>query len=87
MMTSVSESTSDDLAEFWAAQTRPGARCPIPLLIDSLPPERAASLTKALEQRQIQHAAIVKVLETWGVDVTPDTIGRHRRRICKCPKT
>jgi hypothetical protein len=84
---------SADLSEFdaAAAASARGPRCTLCILLDpaheNLAPERITSLQAALATDYrgggYSHATIAKVLETWGTKISGDTIGRHRRGLCR----
>lgn len=74
-----------DLSEFLQANGGKPRSCGVAQLIESLDGDRAAALVAALDSSHIQHAAIGKVLKSWGFDAPTDfTIGRHRRGQCCC---
>jgi hypothetical protein len=84
---------SADLSEFdaAAAANARGPRCTLCVLLDPanqlLAPERVESLQAALATDYrgggYSHATIAKVMETWGNKMSADTIGRHRRGLCR----
>lgn len=67
--------------------------CHTQQMIDGLPPEAQAVVTRALATERVPTTEIVKVLTAHGLPARAENVGRHRRRIlgrnyaCKCPLT
>ena len=77
-------SMGPDLDEFRAAVGRPGYRCRIPAIIASLDADHAERLRAALAAPDIQSAAILRIVNRWGVDIRYNSIRRHRAKECAC---
>lgn len=76
------------LADAVAAVPRgPGNRCTVGLVRERLEPTDLADLDAALGDDMVQSLAISAGLEVLGLDVSPFTIGRHRRGACRCART
>ena len=74
-----------DMSEFDAADKEsPQTRCSIRRALDTLPPERAASLTTALADPKYTHTVIARTVAGWGIRLTANPISRHRRHECTC---
>ena len=82
-----------DMSEFDAMRESKsrGPRCTVCILVDpattSLDSARLESLQVALATDHrgggYSHATIIEVLAGWGFRFSGDTVGRHRRRLCK----
>ena len=82
-----------DLSEFDAIQQSKsrGPRCTVCILVDpattSLNSARLESLQVALATDHrgggYSHSTITQVLAGWGFRFSGDTLGRHRRGLCK----
>lgn len=79
---------SEDLAN-WERPV-PGPRCRVGALLDDLPPEEAAAVLAAIDNRRMPLVAISEVLEKNGYRLGVGSIQRHRWRStasgCRCPK-
>lgn len=76
--------TSIDLADFRAAAGAYPVRCTVALLLQQLDADQAARLSAALAADDIQHAAIVRVVDRWGHRLGYDAVKRHRKGDCRC---
>lgn len=68
-----------------------GSVCHTRVLLESLPADVQAAALQALLNRSVKTVDIVRVLESHGLAVRAENLGRHRRRLqgganaCKCP--
>jgi hypothetical protein len=71
-----------------AAQTarRSGPPCTIGTALARLPKDEAADLRAALADPDARHTAIARALHEIDLDIRADTVGRHRRGDCDCPR-
>lgn len=65
------------------AAVRPGPRCSFTQL--DLDDADARDLEHALADGRVPASAISRVLIARGYPIKPQTVNRHRRRICDCP--
>lgn len=63
-----------------------GPKCPIDVLLHSLPDGDAADLRAALADPGVTGAAIGRALRANGTPVSDGGIGNHRRGGCSCDK-
>lgn len=82
-----------DLSEFYAENTASSVACAVATVLRNLPPDKAEALRKALAspwkrtvpgEKFIQHMAISRVAKKWDIALSPDSIGRHRGKVCSC---
>lgn len=73
---------------------RPGGKCLVGILLDSLSATDREALQKALDTPRHTGAAIVRALNKNGLaksvlghDIGDSSIQRHRRRGCRCSKS
>lgn len=62
-----------------------GPNCTIANIQAAMDPTDAAEFEAALQARDIPDSQVRAALKLRGIDVTINTLGRHRRRQCKCP--
>jgi hypothetical protein len=62
----------------------PGIQCGVAATLAILPPEDAADLEKAVGNKSIPATAIHRALRKRGIQVSDQSIGRHRRQGCQC---
>lgn len=62
-----------------------GPNCTIAIIQATMDPTDAAEFEAALQTRAIPDSQVREALNRRGIDVTINTLGRHRRRQCKCP--
>lgn len=65
---------------------RKGPLCSVGLIFTSLKGEEKEALEIAMGDSSIELVAISKWLTNNGYDAKPHTIGRHRRKECRCEK-
>lgn len=71
--------------------TNPVATCRVALVYQSLGPKEREALQKIIEDRDIAARSLSNVLKENDLQVSSDSIRRHRRRInkdadgCQCP--
>jgi hypothetical protein len=70
-----------DLDEF-EVPTKKGAPCSVAVFV--LTNDQAAKLAGALARSDITSAQIARVLKSWGLDISSNTVARHRRGDCAC---
>ena len=78
--------SGNPLGEFLAAMHKPGPRCGVSAIRETLPPERQAALDAALATPTITTTAIRVVLKSWGSDLALSTLLRHRKAECACSR-
>jgi hypothetical protein len=61
--------------------------CTVGLILRGLPDDEADELRIALDAPQYKSEAIARALVSRGFDIGGTTIGRHRKRVCKCPSS
>lgn len=61
-------------------------KCTVRLLIEGMPADDAADLTNALADPLITCAAMERALTKLGYDVKQQTLNRHRKGACGCPR-
>lgn len=74
-------SAPDPYEEFRATQQqtrRGGAPCSLNAAVAGLAPERADALRRALHDAGITTKTIQRVLSSWGLDIQPGVLRRHR---------
>lgn len=64
---------------------RRGPRCTIATIQAAMDPTDAREMEEALQTAAVPDSAVREVLRARGIDVTINTLGRHRRRQCSCP--
>lgn len=64
-------------------QAPQGPSCTIGLLLNG---DRAAEIAELFADTSIQHTTIVRVLRAVGFETTTQTVGRHRRGLCRCDR-
>lgn len=67
-----------------AVSERRGPRCGVAVLLDVLPPEDSADLTRLLDDPLVAGSLLSKALSNRGHAIKPPTLQRHRRRLCGC---
>lgn len=72
-----------DLSEFLEMNGKPGAKCSWGKRVQDLSDVQQAALAQAMDSPDVQHAAIYRVLEKWGVSLNKDIVARHRRGECE----
>ena len=77
-------SLADDLLGPVEVQGR--MRCRMGLLLDGLEPDERAALKAALADGRRTSTWIVATLGRNGHEIGPETVGRHRRGTCRCPR-
>ena len=65
---------------------RPGLPCSVAAALESLPKEDAADLQAALESPDVYGTVISRVLKRRGLEISENTIQRHRRGACVCAR-
>jgi hypothetical protein len=73
------------LAEAQSLSTRPGSTCGVAILVRRLSEAEQAELAEALSS-DVSASAVSKALEQRGYDLNYQTIHRHRRGACRCPR-
>ncbi len=73
------------LTEARIVARRAGGTCGVAVLTSRLSEAEQAELIEALES-DVSASAITKALELRGHDIGHQTIGRHRRGQCSCPR-
>lgn len=58
------------------------AWCTVCELLKDLPEADSAALKMRLESKTITHNSLAEVLKKNGYDISPSTLGRHRRKLC-----
>lgn len=64
-------------------QVKKGPPCTVSVWLNTLDPETRAEAQQILDDESWAHTAISKTFKPLGLDVNPQTIGRHRRGECK----
>jgi hypothetical protein len=62
-----------------------GTTCTVTILLQSLSPQEQAELVEALES-SVQSTALARALQNRGHRIAGQTINRHRRQECVCPR-
>jgi hypothetical protein len=62
----------------------PGTACGVAATLALLPPADAADLEKAVDNKSIPATAIHRALRKRGIQISDQSIGRHRRQGCQC---
>lgn len=62
-----------------------GPNCTIANIQAAMDPTDAAEFEAALQSPAIPDSQVREALKRRGIDVTINTLGRHRRRGCRCP--
>ena len=76
-----------NLAEAIAAQVKPaGPKCSVRTLIETLPESDRKVMVEALANPAILASQLARAIETTGTRMLGQTIARHRRGECGCPK-
>ena len=83
----------DDLAEFEAANTRPGpTSCKMHRAIARMDDDQRDRFRRAVESSHIQSSAIARVIVGWGLgeELKAEDVARYRRHLagtggCSCP--
>jgi hypothetical protein len=78
-------SLKDALAAEKATATK-GPPCGMAVILARLTPEDSAALQAYLADQQITTTIILRALTTEGHKVGQNTVQRHRRGICACPR-
>jgi hypothetical protein len=73
------------LDEAQSLTSRMGGTCGVELLLNSLSPEEQAELTEAIAS-SVEGSALARALAGRGHRVPSQTIQRHRRGECTCPR-
>ncbi len=84
------KATSVDLTEFRTATISPRMGCSIAKIAIAMArggeQEHVDKLRAAIEDDTITHVAIEQVLKSWGHTTSKDSVSRHRRGMCACPR-
>lgn len=68
-------------------RVRPGTRCAIERLLDSLDGEERAAVETALRRDSgWSHAELARVLKAEGHEISQHTVGAHRNGQCGCSR-
>lgn len=73
-----------DAGAFRIKSRGPGLRCGVERLMEKLESGDRKVLQAALDDRDVEHAAIVRVLKAEGHKLSALTVGRHRNGECRC---
>ena len=73
---------ADKFAEYSAKKT---SKCPLGLILDTLPKADRAALDKAFADNYPARL-IVHALREEGYKTSTDSLYRHSKGLCKCPK-
>lgn len=65
---------------------RSGPTCSVALLKAAMSPGDAADLEDCLNDPAVPDSAVREALHKRSIDVKINTLGRHRRRQCSCPR-
>jgi hypothetical protein len=63
-----------------------GTPCSIATALSALPDEEAKALRRMLEDQRWTAGNVYDALTSEGIEVGRQSIGRHRRGDCRCPK-
>lgn len=74
------------LQEIEAVGSARGPVCGVAMMMDDLDPADRADLETAFASVRYRGAAISKALAARGIKIAAETIQRHRRGDCRCPK-
>ena len=74
------------LEEIESSVKRPGGKCWYPNIVSVLSPEDVADLDVALANSKYLSSTITQVLRKRGFNVTENSMRRHRRGDCQCPR-
>lgn len=66
------------------APSRPGPRCTMGVVLERLDPEDRRDLAALLADPLVPGSLISRALIARQHNVKPQTVSRHRRRICDC---
>lgn len=72
--------------EFRAEPVRTGTFCRVKIVRDSMTVDDLVDLDDAMRDPSITAAAIERVLKRKGIELSANSITRHRRRECACAK-
>jgi len=72
------------LDEMRRSPKKKGPQCSVGLIFESLGGDEKEALTRAFGDSTIELVAISRWLLKNGHDARPHTLGRHRRKECRC---
>lgn len=76
---------ADELAQVTEAM-RPGPQCTVALVKADMTPADAAEFEAAFHMPgKVTMSMLQAVLRNRGIEMSVNTLGRHRRRQCACP--
>lgn len=67
-------------------ETPPPQACRVSWLIRNLPETTQAKVLAAIDNPSIRYKSITGLLSSVGIEVSEGSLGRHRRRDCRCPR-
>jgi hypothetical protein len=76
----------EKLFQEFKAATGGNKGCAVDRAYQQLDKAAADALTDAFADADISIAAIVKVLNAWGISIGKNPVQRHRDGVCTCPQ-